>query len=297
MRRAILASALLVGCAPKLSSVEDEPISAAWLEHFDLSSIAVLGGVADGDAFLGYTTLDGTTRSLPVHLGGPIVGVVMDMTVDPEWGPSIPLDLSEAEVDPVMLSDALGTYKGAAASFAMGIGVSTRELRNRHGIGLQDDHLAFGVGIMGGFSWVRIREGGSEQGEEDWITGLSDDTNAPPDDSGGDDSGGTDDTAIADDSGASDDSGTADDSATSADDSGGSDDSGASDDSGGAGQTPPPRRSKKDGCGGGDDSGGGSDGSSDDSSGDGGCCCGAANSAVIVGAWLLLGGRRLRRRV
>ena len=274
MRRVILAAAVLIGCAPKLQSVEDEPISAAWLEYFDLSSITMLGGVADGDAFLGYTTLDGEQRSLPVHLGGPVVGMAFDMTVDPEWGPSIPLDFTEAEVDPVMLSDALGTYKGSTASFVMGAGIDTRTLKNRHGIRFQEDHFAFGIGMMAGFQWVRIREGGSEQGEEDWIT---DDTSTPPDDSA-DDSGGTDDT-----SGGSDDSGTSDDTG------------GAADDSGGA-QTPPPpaRRPKhKDGCG--DDDGGGS--TSDESSdGDGGCCCGATNSAFIVGVWLLLGGRRRRRR-
>ena len=278
MRRAILAAAVVIGCAPKLRTVEDEPISAAWLEYFDLSSIAMLGGVADGDAFLGYTTLDGASHSLPVHLGGPVVGIAFDMTMDPEWGPSVPLDFTEAEVDPVMLSDALGTYKGSTISFVMGAGIDSRDLRNPHGILLREDHLAFGMGIMAGFSWIRIREGGSERGEEDWIT---DDTNAPPDDSG-DDSGATDDTAIADDSGATDDSAVA------------TDDSGTSDDSGGNGQTPPPRRRPhKDGCG----SDGGGSSSDDDSSGDDGCCCGATNSAFIVGVWLLLGGRRRRRRV
>ena len=287
MRRAILAAAVLVGCAPKLQTAEDEPISAAWLEYFDLSSIVMLGGVMDGDAYLGYTTVSGEQRSLPVHLGGPVVGLAFDMTVDPEWGPSIPLDFTEAEVDPVMLSDALGTYKGSAVSFVMGAGIDTRTLRNKHGIRFQEDHFAFGVGMMAGFQWVRIREGGSEQGEEDWIT-ITDDTSAPPDDSG-DDSGGTDDTASADDSGSSDDT------AAVADDSGTVDDTGsAADDSGGA-QTPPPQRPpKKDGCGSDDDTGGGST-SDDESSGDGGCCCGATNSAFIVGAWLLLGGRRRRR--
>jgi len=119
MRRAILAAAVAMGCAPKLKTVEDEPITAAWLEYFDLSSIAMLGGVVDGDAFLGYTTASGEQRSMPVHLGGPVVGLAFDMTVDPEWGPSLPLDFTEAEVDPVMLSDALGTFHGSTASFVM----------------------------------------------------------------------------------------------------------------------------------------------------------------------------------
>jgi hypothetical protein len=294
MRRAILAAAVLVGCAPKLRDTEDEPISAAWLEYFDLSSLAVIGGAVDGDAFLGYTTLDGDSRSMPVHLGGPVVGLVVDMSVDPEWGSSVPLDLGDAEVDPVMLSDVLGTYHGPGASFVMGFGVDTRELVNRHGIRFQEDHLAFGVGIMAGFQWVRIREGGSETGEnEDPLFG--DDTDAPPDDTEAppDDSGGGDDTAVADDSGTSDDSGASDDSGKTADD------SASGDDTGGGGQaTPPPRKKERDGCGK-NDSGGG-DGSTDDessSSGDDGCCCGATNSAFIVGVWLLLGGRRRRRRV
>jgi hypothetical protein len=286
MRRAIVAAAFVIGCAPKLRTAEDEPITAAWLEYFDLSSITMLGGVADGDAYLGYTTLDGEQRSLPVHLGGPVVGMVFDMTVDPEWGPSIPLDFTEAEVDPVMLSDALGTYKGSTLSFVMGAGIDTRTLKNRHGIRFQEDHFALGMGMMAGFQWVRIREGGNEQGEEDWVL---DDTGPPSDDSG-DDSGDTDDTAIADDSAATDDT------AVVADDSGTSDDTATSDDTGsnqdsGNGQTPPPqRRPQKDGCG---DGGSTSD---DDSSGDGGCCCGATNSAFIVGVWLLVGGRRRRRQ-
>jgi hypothetical protein len=287
MRRAILAAAVAVGCAPKLKTAEDEPITAAWLEYFDLSSIAMLGGVMDGDAYLGYTTLDGESHSLPVHLGGPVVGLAFDLTVDPEWGSSVPLDLTEAEVDPVMLSDALGTFHGSVASFTMGFGIDTRELKNKHGIRLQEDHLAFGMGIMAGFQWVRIREGGSEQGEEDdWIhLGIGDDT-APPDDS---DSGGTDDTALADDSGASDDT------AVVTDDSGTADDTGSSgNQDSGNGQSPPPARKHKDGCGS-DDSGGST---SDKSSGggDGGCCCGASNSAFIVGVWLMLGNRRRRRR-
>ena len=284
MRRAILAAALAMGCAPKLKTVEDEPISAAWLEYFDLSTIAMLGGVVDGDAFLAYTTTDGEQRSMPVHLGGPVVGIAFDMTVDPEWGPSIPLDFTEAEVDPVMLSDALGTFHGSTASFTMGFGIDTRELKNRHGIRLQEDHLAFGMGIMAGFQWVRIREGGSEQGEGDGI--FDDDTSTPTDD-GADDSGGTDDTAIVDDTGASDDTAVASDDTATADDTGSAGDSGN-------GQAPPPRHPKKDGCGG-NDSGSTSD-DDNSSSGDDGCCCGASNSAFIVGVWLLLGGRRRRRR-
>jgi hypothetical protein len=284
MRRAILAAAVAMGCAPKLKTVEDEPITAAWLEYFDLSSIAMLGGVVDGDAFLGYTTASGEQRSMPVHLGGPVVGLAFDMTVDPEWGPSLPLDFTEAEVDPVMLSDALGTFHGSTASFVMGFGIDTRELKNRHGIKFQEDHLAFGMGIMAGFQWVRIREGGSEQGEED---GLFDDTSAPRDDSG-DDSGGTDDTAMADDTGTIDDTGASDDTAVVSDDT--ADDTASSGDSGN-GQAPPPHRpQQKDGCGS-DDSGS----TNDDKGSDDGCCCGASNSAFIVGVWLLLGGRRRRR--
>jgi len=244
----------------------------------------MLGGVVDGDAFLGYTTTSGEQRSMPVHLGGPVVGLAFDMTVDPEWGPSLPLDFTEAEVDPVMLSDALGTFHGSTASFVMGFGIDTRELKNRHGIKFQEDHLAFGMGIMAGFQWVRIREGGSEQGEGD---GIFDDTSTPPDDSG-DDSGGTDDTAIADDTGGADDTGANDDTAVVTDDTG--DDTASGGDSGN-GQAPPPRRQQKDGCGS-DDSGSTNDDKS--SSGDG-CCCGASNSAFIVGVWLLLGGRRRRR--
>ena len=49
MRRAIPAVAVLIGCAPRLQTAEDEPISAAWLEYFDLSSIVMLGGVVDGE--------------------------------------------------------------------------------------------------------------------------------------------------------------------------------------------------------------------------------------------------------
>jgi hypothetical protein len=191
-----------MGCAPKLQTAEDEPITAAWLEYFDLSSIAMLGGVVDGDAFLGYTTTSGEQRSMPVHLGGPVVGLAFDMT-STRVGTVLAARLHGGEVDPVMLSDALGTFHGSTASFVMGFGIDTRELKNRHGIKFQEDHLAFGMGIMAGFQWVRIREGGSEQGEGD---GIFDDTSTPPDDSG-DDSGGTDDTAFADDTGGADDTG------------------------------------------------------------------------------------------
>ena len=286
MRRAILAAAMAMGCAPKLQTVEDEPITAAWLEYFDLSSITMIGGVTDGDAFLGYTTADDVQRSMRVHLGGPAIGLAFDMTVDPEWGPSIPIDFTDAEVDPVMLSDALGTYHGSAAAFVMGAGIDTRELKNKHGLKFQEDHFAFGMGIMAGFEWVRIREGGSEQGEN----GLfGDDTSTLPDDSG-DDSGAIDDTAIADDTAS------ADDTAVLTDDSGKNDDTATADDTGGDsgnGQAPPPRRQHKDGCGS-DDSGGST---KDDKSGsDSGCCCGATNSAFIVGVWLMLGNRRRRRR-
>ncbi len=274
----MFAAIVLAGCAPKLKTVEDEPISAAWLEYFDLSSVAVIGGIADGDAFLGYTGLDGESGSFGVHLGGPVFGLVMDMTVDPEWGPSVPFDLSDAETDPVMLSDVLGTYRGTTASGVIGAGIDSRQLHNKHNISLQEDHFAFGIGLLAGWEWIRIREGGSETGEMD----TGDDSGAPADDSSSDDT--------ANDDSANDDSGNDD---SGSDDSGGPDDSGGSGSGSGSGggQGPPPSQPPPKRAGDGCDGNGSSSSSSDD-----GCCCGATNSAFIVGVWLLLGGRRRRQR-
>jgi hypothetical protein len=165
VRAALLILPLHAACGPRLETATDVPVTAAWLEGLDLQSVVVLGGVVEGDALLGYTDDGGRTQAMPVHLGGGALGFIVDITADPEWGHDIPLDLTEAEVDPVMLSDLLGSYRGTAAGFALGIGIDGRDLQNRRGIKLEEDHFAFGVGIMAGYEWVKIREGGSEGAE------------------------------------------------------------------------------------------------------------------------------------
>ena len=154
----MLALALLLACAVKPTPLDEVPVVRAWLEAADFNAGAIVGGLVTGDALLVVEDNAGALWIEPVAMRGPVVSVGVETSVDPELGGPIPLELPEgALLDGAQL---LGTYRGPAEALAVGVGVSARQLKNRHGVSLREVHLSVGAGAMIGFQWLRVVPGG-----------------------------------------------------------------------------------------------------------------------------------------
>lgn len=190
----------LLGCA-RVGDPADDPVESATLVNLDTNAMMVVGGPLFGDAILVYTMPGGGSRSLPVAVNGGALGLVLAMSADLNMNSDVALDLSDAD-DDLRVRDLLGTYVGTGWNLTMALGGSGNRLRNGHGVRLSDEHFTVGIGIEAGLEWLRVREGGNEDGlDDDWNpdSGLdSGDTGrgetgpvdtAPPVDTGGPPSG------------------------------------------------------------------------------------------------------------
>jgi len=188
MRTLIPLVLFAAACAPR-GEVPDVRVASATLVNLDSNTVAVLAGASAGDALLVYTTTDGSSGAIPVAVTGGTVGAVVEIDVDLNPGSDVPLDLSDADPD-LTLDDLFGTYRGSTWGLTLGFGGAGMTLRNKHGVRLSDVHWTAGVGIYGGFEWLRIRRGGDEGQDDD--TGVIDDSGVPvpPPSTGGGGGGG-----------------------------------------------------------------------------------------------------------
>lgn len=180
---------LLFACSSSPTRLTDISAQEAWLEGADFTTGAVVGGVVAGDAVLFVRDGQGEVVGERVALSGPVLALGLEVNVDPEWGGAVPLQLPQASLPAEQL---LGTYRGPAEAFGVGVGVSARQLCNRHGVSFDESHLAFGVGLMVALEWLRLAPGGSEDLSDNWDfsfrmvdTGPEE---SPPDDGAPDDS-------------------------------------------------------------------------------------------------------------
>lgn len=159
----------LVGCAP-LGDPADDFVESATLVNLDTNSFVVVTGPVGGDAILVYTTPDGRTGDLPVGVNGGALGLVFAMSADLNMNDDVALDLSDADED-LQVRDLLGTYGGTGWNVTMGLGGAGSRLKNGHGVVMSDEHFTVGAGVEAGLQWLRIREGGHEDGlDDDWTT-------------------------------------------------------------------------------------------------------------------------------
>jgi uncharacterized protein (TIGR03382 family) len=180
MRQLGIGSVLLIGCAP-LGDPADDFVESATLVNLDTNHLVVLTGPVGGDAILVYTTPDGRTGSLPVGVNGGAIGVLFAMSADLNMNDDVPLDLSDADED-LQVRDLLGTYGGSSWNVTLGFGGAGNRLKNGHGVRLSDEHFTVGVGMEVGLEWLRIREGGHEDGlDDDWTDDTADDTSGDTD--------------------------------------------------------------------------------------------------------------------
>jgi hypothetical protein len=136
-------------------------IEQAWLEEFDLSSLAIAAGTMQGDALLVFEERGGTLSSLPVRLGGGLLGVALDMSIDPE-GHEGSVDIRLSDVRDPTVGDVLGTYHGTGGAGAVFVGGSRRRMRNNEGASFREDHFVIGLSFFFGYEWITIREGGDD---------------------------------------------------------------------------------------------------------------------------------------
>jgi len=164
MRRCVCFLAVLVGasgCSVDRGAWDHVPIVEAWLDRFDLSALAVAAGTLQGDALLVFTEPGGNAASVPVHLGGGILGAAMDLSVDPE-GHEGPVDIDLTDVADPTVGDVFGTYHGTGTAGAVFAGGSRRQMRNGAGASFREDHFVVGLALNAGYQWVTIREGGND---------------------------------------------------------------------------------------------------------------------------------------
>jgi MYXO-CTERM domain-containing protein len=149
------------GCGVDGGAWDHVEIVEAWLDRFDLSALAVVGGTLQGDALLVFTEPDGNASSLPVHLGGGLFGAAVDFSADPE-GHEGSVDIDLSAVDDPTVGDVFGTYHGTGMAGAAMIGGSRRKMRNGHGASFREDHFVLGLALDASYQWVTIREGGND---------------------------------------------------------------------------------------------------------------------------------------
>ena len=180
---------LLAGCA-RLGDVPDEFVESAYLQNLDTNGFVAVAGAIGGDAILVWTTPDGNTGAMPVSVSGGAVGVIFEATADLDPNADVTLDLSDAD-EGLKVEDLLGTYHGSGWNFTLGLGGAGHNLKNGSGVVLNDEHFTAGFGIEGGWEWLRVREGGHEDGlDDDW----TDDTGEPEETGDTDDTDDTEDT-------------------------------------------------------------------------------------------------------
>lgn len=133
---------------------ESIPIASAWLEQFDRSTLALVGGGFDGDALLAWQGPYGLGVT-PVHVGGGTFGLVFAISIDPEGHDGVvPIDLTG--VDAPTVDDVFGTYQGTGVAAGLGAGVERSRVRNASGASFREDHFAVGLGLWAGIHWIRL---------------------------------------------------------------------------------------------------------------------------------------------
>ncbi len=191
------------GCAVDAGAWDHVRITEAWLDRFHLSSLSMVAGTLQGDALLVFTEPDGNASSIPVQLGGGVIGAAMDLTADPE-GHDVPVVIQLGDVANPTVGDVFGTYHGTGMAGAVFVGKSNRRMRNGAGASFREDHFVVGLAVNVGYQWVTIREGGNDgafNGATSFTTppGATGDTGplTPPDSDTGADTGVAEDTAAA----------------------------------------------------------------------------------------------------
>ncbi len=154
MRRAIAALALLcIGCKP----VEVPPglagatIERAWLEDYEWVALGVVGGGLDGRAWLYAEGSDGVLYEQYVEIRGGLAGFAVEVTFASEE--HLELDLPPA---PITGDDLFSRYRGSFEAFVVGFGFASLHLKNEHGVEIDDDGLAFFMGISVSAAWMQL---------------------------------------------------------------------------------------------------------------------------------------------
>ena len=142
---------LYAGCAPpRVTSWCGSDVSSATISESSIAQIAVIGGSLQGTGLLIAERENGDTCETPVALEGGMFGLVVDF-IDVLF--IAPLEIPEGGVDGAAL---FGHYDGtSASSVAMG-GVTTKHLKNGHGVEIDQPSFGLGVGFGWAYSWLDI---------------------------------------------------------------------------------------------------------------------------------------------
>ncbi len=159
----------LVGCAADIGHLEEVEVKRASIVGTHLSDVVILGGATWGTGTLEVEGMAGEQLSVPVTLRGGAVGAVFDFT---RSEPDLQLELPD---EPITADQLLGSYRGSGEEITIIAGVDVRHLHNEHGVGIDQACLAWGLGIMFAYEWLKVRVDPDRQiySDDSWAdTGL-----------------------------------------------------------------------------------------------------------------------------
>jgi hypothetical protein len=152
---------LWLACA-RSTPLDGKVVESAQLTDPKWAELDAVVGMLEGSADLDVVTTDGEAISMPVHLGGVLLGASVGADGPIIWS-DIPLDLP----GPTDGSDVLGRYHGSVGGLTAGIGFQTLKLTNSAGVTWGWFGLTVGAGVRASSLWMGIRATDGDETDEE----------------------------------------------------------------------------------------------------------------------------------
>jgi hypothetical protein len=148
----------LTGCGAPGDELAGVKAVSGDLSGWKEVEVAVIGGFVAADATLTFTDEAGAGHSVPVGVGGPVVGFIFefhDIEEDSffEGSGGASLNIPDGGVD---VPDLFKPYNGSGGGAGLAFGGSTHELKNDAGVGIDAGGLGIAMGMIVDLEWFSI---------------------------------------------------------------------------------------------------------------------------------------------